>query len=344
MNRPILDNVLPTLLGPVRALLDKKADKKEVAAKLGEKADAAEVVKQLSEKANADETVKTVNGLKPDESGNVDVSGLPTGATAHQQLVTDESGVAKWEDRLAYTIPAQDRLILEPVTVDVTEPNTNGGYKTSAFDCVVYLKKDQTFRYAVIWDGVEYRDIVPTFMSSSQVILSTEAFAILCIGQGVTDDELHTVKLQVMAPTPGTHIFSIYLQDAIPETIKTIDPKYLPGGGLVKTAIIRGDTYDATMEYFRKMQIDPSTAGDNPIKPTPADSFTCTNMSFEEANDFLLNGGVLNVVVLTMGKCVPGIWVCLDPSGERKITGGISFETNFFSFMWTPDSIKFTSG
>lgn len=66
MNRPILDNVLPTLLGPVRALLDKKADKKEVAEKLGEK-------------ANADEVVKTVNGLKPDESGNVVVSGLPEG-------------------------------------------------------------------------------------------------------------------------------------------------------------------------------------------------------------------------------------------------------------------------
>lgn len=48
MNRPILDNVLPTLLGPVRALLDKKADDKDV--------------------------VKSVNGSKPDAEGNVDVS------------------------------------------------------------------------------------------------------------------------------------------------------------------------------------------------------------------------------------------------------------------------------
>lgn len=53
MNRPILDNVLPTLLGPVRALLDKKADDKGV--------------------------VKSVNGYKPDETGNVVVSGSPDG-------------------------------------------------------------------------------------------------------------------------------------------------------------------------------------------------------------------------------------------------------------------------
>lgn len=79
MNRPILDNVMPTLLGPVRALLDKKADDKDV--------------------------VKSVNGSKPDESGNVDVSGLPEGAAAHQQLVTDETGAAKWEARTHYVAP-----------------------------------------------------------------------------------------------------------------------------------------------------------------------------------------------------------------------------------------------
>lgn len=60
MNRPILDNVLPTLLGPVRALLDKKADDKDV--------------------------VKSVNGSKPDEAGNVVVSGLPEGNEPQNSL------------------------------------------------------------------------------------------------------------------------------------------------------------------------------------------------------------------------------------------------------------------
>ncbi|MBQ7848317.1 MAG: hypothetical protein IJ343_01160, partial [Clostridia bacterium] len=46
--------------------------------------------------------VKTVNGVEPDEAGNVVVSGLPEGATAHQQLVTDGEGKAKWEDKAFY--------------------------------------------------------------------------------------------------------------------------------------------------------------------------------------------------------------------------------------------------
>lgn len=54
--------------------------------------------------ASAVGQVKTVNGVEPDEAGNVDVSGLPEGATAYQQLVTDSEGVAKWEDKAFYEI------------------------------------------------------------------------------------------------------------------------------------------------------------------------------------------------------------------------------------------------
>lgn len=49
--------------------------------------------------------VKTVNGVEPDEAGNVVVSGLPEDAAAHQQLVTDETGAAKWEARTHYVAP-----------------------------------------------------------------------------------------------------------------------------------------------------------------------------------------------------------------------------------------------
>lgn len=40
--------------------------------------------------------VKTVNGTQPDEYGNIEIPGLPDGASPCQQLVTDANGVATW--------------------------------------------------------------------------------------------------------------------------------------------------------------------------------------------------------------------------------------------------------
>ena len=53
-------------------------------------------------KDGAPGAVQTVNGEAPDENGNVQVSGLPDGASANQQLVTDREGVVKWEEKPFY--------------------------------------------------------------------------------------------------------------------------------------------------------------------------------------------------------------------------------------------------
>lgn len=53
-------------------------------------------------KDGAPGAVQTVNGEAPDENGNVQVSGLPEGASANQQLVTDREGIAKWEEKPFY--------------------------------------------------------------------------------------------------------------------------------------------------------------------------------------------------------------------------------------------------
>lgn len=54
-------------------------------------------------KDGAPGAVQTVNGEAPDENGNVQVSGLPDGASANQQLVTDREGVVKWEEKPFYS-------------------------------------------------------------------------------------------------------------------------------------------------------------------------------------------------------------------------------------------------
>lgn len=48
--------------------------------------------------------VKSINGEVPDESGNVQMSGLPEGANPWHQLVTNDDGVAMWEQKPFYTV------------------------------------------------------------------------------------------------------------------------------------------------------------------------------------------------------------------------------------------------
>lgn len=52
-----------------------------------------------------EEAIRTINGAKPDEEGNVDIEiseGLPIDAAPYQQLVTDISGITKWEEKPFY--------------------------------------------------------------------------------------------------------------------------------------------------------------------------------------------------------------------------------------------------
>lgn len=105
-----------------------------------------------------DGTVKSVNGVTPDASGNVVVSGLPEGASAHQQLVTDVNGAAKWVDRTHYSVSNYKRLktIKEEAVIDFTLGYTTenayvmGAYPLDFSDCT-----DGDMAEVVI-DGVSY--------------------------------------------------------------------------------------------------------------------------------------------------------------------------------------------
>lgn len=93
--------------------------------------------------------VQTVNGEAPDESGNVQVSGLPDGAEANMQLVTDADGAAKWEEKLAYEEIVYKTLLEETVT-----PRDDGGVYIAVFHGLLALETGKT--YTVNFDGTEY--------------------------------------------------------------------------------------------------------------------------------------------------------------------------------------------
>ena len=69
-------------------------------------------------KDGAPGAVQTVNGEAPDENGNVQVSGLPEGASANQQLVTDKDGVVKWEEKPFYSVQYGEDITWDGDTTD----------------------------------------------------------------------------------------------------------------------------------------------------------------------------------------------------------------------------------
>lgn len=108
--------------------------------------------------------IKTVNGVEPDEAGNVDVSGLPEGASPYRQLVTDSEGNAKWEERLAYT--TREQIAHEPATIGIY----NLGYATLPYEFFPGNGEE----YTINWDGTDY--------TSTAVIITVDEEEVIVVG------------------------------------------------------------------------------------------------------------------------------------------------------------------
>lgn len=80
-------------------------------------------------------------------------SGLPEGASAHQMLVTDAEGVAKWEDRTHYP-GITERNICENVALTFSENADMGGMYMAQHATDYVPSSHDVLR--VTWDGVEY--------------------------------------------------------------------------------------------------------------------------------------------------------------------------------------------
>lgn len=169
-------------------------------------------------KDGAPGAVQTVNGEAPDENGNVQVSGLPDGAGANMQLVTDADGTAKWEDRLAYTNTIIQTMI-EEQTVTTVE---NNGLFAASLSCSFGLETGET--YTVNFDGTEYTCTASKF--NSMVYIGN----ISIIGIGNNTEEPFFIVAQgsecvLSTPSSGTYIVSVIYEST---SFKQIGAQYLP--------------------------------------------------------------------------------------------------------------------
>lgn len=181
-------------------------------------------------KDGAPGAVQTVNGEAPDKNGNVQVSGLPDGASANQQLVTDREGVVKWEEKPFYHF--QDT---EVITWD---GDTTGREEVSLGDLSFYKISDTIYppdsiigsTFTIMRNGVP-EDIVITdemFTDMSSNFPGTWSVSFErhpVLGSGPALDFVGSSGGLYYLKTNSYYVSSFSL---ISTVLKEIDPVYIP--------------------------------------------------------------------------------------------------------------------
>lgn len=114
-------------------------------------------------------------------------------------------------------------------------------------------------------------------------------------------------------------------------TLKRVSGSSLGGSG-IKTAIIKSSAYDNALSGM--------------IEGSPDATYSCINMTFEEARQTMTNGEPLQAIcmdVLSGCMCVPCAVVYVsDVAFGVPIIGIFEFKRNV-TFYWTADGISTTS-
>lgn len=152
-------------------------------------------------------------------------------AHPHQQLVTDADGVAKWEDRLAYTEHEPVEIVPEQT---VTPVSFNGGAPSAVTQVIEQFEEGAT--YVVTFEGKQYECVCHgvRFPLSTTPVLGVGNGSLYAVADYV--DEYSNGEPFCLRNISGdsgaidTEVNGTFTVSAVrlEETVKTIDPKYLP--------------------------------------------------------------------------------------------------------------------
>lgn len=112
--------------------------------------------------------------------------------------------------------------------------------------------------------------------------------------------------------------------------IKRVPSGGLGGSGGVKTAIIKQQGYDELIAFL---------AGKLPYEPELGNSYSCTNMTFEEAYETMARGEFLSILMAYNGQINPcNVYFMGTYNGEPQIS---FIETGDYTcFIWSANGIK----
>lgn len=169
-------------------------------------------------------------------------SGLPTGGAPYQQLVTDGTGTAKWEDRLAYAETKLTEIVPE-TTVTFSDM---GGLMGAAFP--ESFEPLNSVPYRITWDGETYECFLQT--DSGYPVLGNAG--IYNIGEDTGEPFIMayngTAWMTGTANTSTAHLISI---SGLSEVVKKIDAKYVDMSNV--RALVRMPDNKWTYEYAKEI-------------------------------------------------------------------------------------------
>lgn len=114
-------------------------------------------------------------------------------------------------------------------------------------------------------------------------------------------------------------------------TLKRVSGSSL-GGSSIKTAIIKSSTYDNAISGPPEMNNEAAT-------------YSCINMTFEEAHQTMSNGEPLQAIIMFVADMMPS---CLQPTFVSLADAAIGAPTiciigaQEFRYFWTADGISTT--
>lgn len=156
----------------------------------------------------------------------VDSKGLPDGQAAHQQLVTDAEGVAKWEDKAFGEKTTKFFLVEESAVAYILQ--SGDLWIGSVSNLTPPITYNASVRYVITINGVDYDAIV--FDSQHlDVIVALPDVPTASGGKGhrvrIAGNNGNIVVYDCMENTELELVVSV---SSLMHEIKTIDPKYLP--------------------------------------------------------------------------------------------------------------------
>lgn len=293
--------------------------------------------------------------LHEDEKGNSEIigrkgrkvrrlemgGGLPSGGEPYKQLVTDSSGVAKWEDRLAYSEPEREIYSASQVEFMTQTAGTGEQY----FEAVVSS--------IALEEGAEYRLMVDgEFVSNEYFECASMNYMGLYFGDGLLAwaEELHRYNdgtrgycvteeyIFLINFAPGPHDIAVY---KVEETVHKIDPKYLYDTFEIHVDLEVGDTgqvctsresyedIDAAFNAGKVLAVTltyPESFGMHPERAV----ITEPGRLFKD----LVNNSI--VIVLTTNYAGAMIGNTLSMSGMRFASGTKNVEVVTKTFSLTP--------
>lgn len=293
--------------------------------------DELEVIEEAGESTYA---VVEENGV-PKRIPGKKIGGLPEGGAPYQQLVTDGEGVAKWEDRTHYEA---HETVNEPLNI-TWDGDTTGKvvalgefYKLSDLVLTDEQIASVTITYSETGNSISASEAYQKITNEISLV-GTEGGVVFVNADNAMAGEYIFPEAGIYFAKGGTGVYIASLTTTEPveqlkTVIKTLDPKYLPAGTGIKTAIIKSSDYDNALAGVQ-------TALDDAV---PEITYSCINMTFAEAWETLMKGDALNVKFLVLNDglspVIQNIEVIILVIAENKIAC-LGMKT----FEWTADGI-----